>query len=100
MTEVRRRSHLERTLFKFLRSEQPQNQANKKRSERIVNPLHNHKITAAELVFYFFVGRGEVGGGVLMKGAKIKGALALLRLKSHLSFVLNFLSFKITMPDY
>ena len=92
MTEVRRTSHLERTLFKFLRSEQPQNQANKKRSERIVNPLHNHKITTAELVFYFFVGRGEVGrrgggGGVLMKGAKIKGAL--LRLKSHLSFVLN-----------
>lgn len=91
MTEVRRTSHLERTLFKFLRSEQPQNQANKKRSERIVNPLHNHEITTAELVFYFFVGRGEVGrrwgGGVLMKGAKIKGAL--LRLKSHLSFVLN-----------
>ena len=54
-------SHLERTLFKFLRSEQPQNQANKKRSERIVNPLHNHKITTAELVFYFFLGRGEVG---------------------------------------
>ena len=93
MTEVRRTSHLERTLFKFLRSEQPQNQANKKRSERIVNPLHNHKITTAELVFYFFVGRGQVGrrggggGGGLMKGAKIKGAL--LRLKSHLSFVLN-----------
>lgn len=91
MTEVRRTSHLERTLFKFLRSEQPQNQANKKRSERIVNPLHNHKITTAELVFYFFAGRGEVGrrgeGGVLMKGAKIKGAL--LRLKSHLSFGLN-----------
>ena len=64
MTEVRRTSHLERTLFKFLRSEQPQNQANKKRSERIVNPLHNHKITTAELVFYFFVGRGEVGRGV------------------------------------
>lgn len=68
MTEVRRTSHLERTLFKFLRSEQPQNQANKKRSEKIVNPLHNHKITTAELVFYFFVGRGEVGrrgeGGV------------------------------------
>ena len=61
MTEVRRTSHLERTLFKFLRSEQPQNQANKKRSERIVNPLHNHKITTAELVFYFFAGRGEVG---------------------------------------
>lgn len=90
MTEVRRTSHLERTLFKFLRSEQPQNQANKKRSERIVNPLHNHKITTAELVFYFFAGRGEVGrrgGGGWMKGAKIKGAL--LRLKSHLSFGLN-----------
>jgi len=58
-----------------LRSEQPQNQANKKRSERIVNPLHNHKITAAELVFYFFVGRGEGGGGgVVDERGKDKGS--------------------------
>lgn len=77
MTEVRRTSHLERTLFKFLRSEQPQNQANKKRSERIVNPLHNHKITTAELVFYFFAGRGEVGrrgGGGVDERGKDKGS--------------------------
>lgn len=79
MTEVRRTSHLERTLFKFLRSEQPQNQANKKRSERIVNPLHNHKITTAELVFYFFVGRGQVGrrgggGGGVDERCKDKGS--------------------------
>ena len=80
MTEVRRTSHLERTLFKFLRSEQPQNQANKKRSERIVNPLHNHKITTAEIVFYFFVGRGEVGrrggGGSVDERCKDKGSFA------------------------